>query len=154
MILPERLCIKGRSVDQLFKGADLLHREFEQCDFNPQEQTISLSAISFPDFSCNWSKYSEPKDVHYRANGSFDNGCCSFLVNTVRHESKATPVHDPLEGTHENYAHVEVRALLEVEGIDIIPAKGRKLKGSKAVKQRYRQYLVNNAIIQHFPKEL
>ena len=111
-----------------------------------ENDKIILGAISSPDLSCNWCKFSEPKDVlfTFRRNAKQNDGCYSFTVEASRYENMATPVHDPVLGDDKicpNYAHVEVRALRE--GEDVLsepPKKSRKLKPNSK-KLEYRQNL-------------
>lgn len=69
MTVPEHLHINGRTEDQSFTENDHLYRgyTFEEYDF--LEDAIKTETVKFPDFSCNWNRYSEPVDVRYRLNG-------------------------------------------------------------------------------------
>ena len=69
MTVPEHLHINGRTEDQSFTEDDQLYRSytFEEYDF--LEDLIKTETVKFPDFSCNWNRYSEPVDVRYRLNG-------------------------------------------------------------------------------------
>jgi len=83
--------------------------------------------------------------VRLRANGKVTDGAYSFTVQTARYKSLATPVHDPLKQPVENYAHTEVRELLEGESVLDEPPKNRKnkKKAGKARRLEYRQNILN-----------
>lgn len=129
-----------------FQVEDRLYRGFRKSEIGPDGK-LDTNAIKFPDFSCNWSRLSEPEDVRFREGGSPADGCYSFTVSVARYQDMANPVHDPLCGTMlENYAHVEVRALREGEGFDIEPPKGRKI-GSAMKKLAYRENIKNKMVL-------
>ena len=150
---PKHLYIKGRKKLPIKKlsANDKLFHGFDDYDINEVGQ-IKLESIRFPDFSCNWSLFSYPKDVRYRKNGNLTDGCYSFLVNTARYKKYATPVHDPIfDKKCPNYSHVEVRELRDGEDILTEPPKGRSKKKSKLAKSQrleYRQNLLLNSIIE------
>jgi len=105
-----------------------------------------LEIIRFPDFSCNWSRFSEARDVRLRKNGKSTDGCFSISVETSRYKCLATAVHDPIsEHNYENYAHVEIRELTKDEDVYTEPPKGRKLKSQTHKNRRleYRQNILN-----------
>lgn len=148
---PNHLKIQGRKKlpSQEFKDQEKLYHGFtktDKDDFN----LIRLETIRFPDFSCNWDRFSNPEDIHYRLNGKKTDGCYSFTVLTSRFKSFATPVHDPIEEPDfSNYSHVEVRELFEDESILIEPPKNRKKKKSRKSKRlEYRQNMLNNLLIE------
>jgi hypothetical protein len=135
-----------------FKSSDKLFHGCEKSDINENlpEPKPKLETIRFPDFSCNWDRFSSKEDIWFRKNGKPTDGCYSFTVETSRFENIATPVHDPLkEDDYENYAHVEVREIYADKGENIYfePPKGRKIKSKKRkdLRQKYRQNIVNNS---------
>ncbi|KJR42779.1 hypothetical protein MCHI_001314 [Candidatus Magnetoovum chiemensis] len=134
-----------------YSNDDKLYRGYRFDDVNDTADTIELNAISFPDFSCNWSRFSQPEDIKEREGGLRTDGCFSFTVETARYKEMATPCHDPL---HENYSHTEVRQLKKDEKITHEPPKGRKLKNnnwSKANRMEYRQHIINSMTIEFKP---
>jgi hypothetical protein len=148
---PPNLRINGRRklANTAFQDDNKLYHAFDENDID--EGGIRLETIRFPDFSCNWCKFSTPQDVRYRMNGKTTDGCYSFAVVASRYKNIATPVHDPLEDKkHPNYAHTEVRELLEGEDILFEPPKNRKGKSKKSKSNRleYRQNLLNNITIE------
>lgn len=150
MNVPGHLKINHREQDQNFNENDKLYRGFELIEYDSDEATINASAVKFPDFSCNWSRYSCAKDIKYRLNAESTDGCYSFTVADSKFNNAAKPVHDPIDDiNYPNYAHVEVRATRETDDINSIPPKNRKL--SKGKKLQYRQHLSNNAFIEFMP---
>jgi len=148
MTVPEHLHINGRTEDQSFTEDDHLYRgyTFEEYDF--LEDLIKTETVKFPDFSCNWNRYSEPVDVRYRLNGRKTDGCYSFNVTTARYKKIATPVHDPIDHPeYPNYSHTEIRVCRETDPPNFVPPKNRKLK-SKSKKLAYRENMVNNLSIE------
>ena len=146
---PEHLRIQGRNrlSTKDFRPFGRLFRCFEKEDLD-DFGCIKVETIKFPDFSCNWDRYSKPEDIRYRLNGRKSDGCYSITVDISRYRKIATPVHDPIyDPPYENYAHVEVRVLKENEDIYSEPEKGRKLY-SKRKKLEYRQNIVNSSIIE------
>ncbi len=143
---PSRLKINGRkklSNDEI-KDEEKLYHGFNKNDLDDNDN-LSVATIGFPDFSCNWSKFSEPEDIRYRENGSKTDGCYSILVKISRYKSYATPVHDPLAQPLENYSHIEVRELYDGESVYFEPPKNRKKKKSgKSRRLKYRQNILNN----------
>jgi len=107
---------------------------------------IKIETIRFPDFSCNWARFSQPSDVRFRENGRPDEGAYAFAIVTARYNCIATAVHDPLRVPKENYSHVEVRELIEGESVHDEPPRNRKPKSKKSKKRRleYRQNLLNS----------
>lgn len=131
-----------------FSTDDKLYRGFNISDLVPDTDRLEVNSINFPDFSCNWSRFSEPTDIRKRENAEITDGCYSFTVEITRYKEMATPCHDPVE---DNYAHVEVRQLKENESVYFEPPKGRKLKSntwSKSKRLEYRQNIINNLIIE------
>ncbi|MCP4041467.1 MAG: hypothetical protein GY731_05840 [Gammaproteobacteria bacterium] len=152
MTVPEHLHILGRQADRDFAGEDRLFRGFTREEYNDLEVTVHLSAIRFPDFSCNWDRYSLPEDIKYRRNGRDSDGCYSFTVEVTKYKEAATPVHDPIDDREfPNYAHVEVRALRETDPAGQAPPRKRKL--SRGKKLEYRQNLANRAHVEFLPAE-
>lgn len=143
---PRHLKINGRKKlsNSEIKDEEKLFHGFNKNDLDDNND-ISVETIRFPDFSCNWSRFSEPKDVKYRENGSKKDGCYSILVRISRYKSYATPVHDPLTQPLENYSHIEVRELYDGESVYFEPTKNRKKKKSgKDRRLEYRQNILNN----------
>lgn len=146
---PEHLLINNRKPlsPRDFHPFDKLFRGFDKDDID-EIGNIVAERIKFPDFSCNWERFSKPEDVRFRIYGRMTDGCYSFTVGTSRYKNIATPVHDPICDTeYENYSHIEVRVLRNNENIYFEPPKKRKLK-SKSRKLEYRQNIVNNLTIE------
>jgi len=124
--------------DSLFVGCD-------DEDFVNGE--LRIENIRFPDFSCNWSRFSIPHDVRFRPNAKATDGCYSFTVATARFHSYANPVHDPIQDPdYENYSHVEIREVFEGEDPLSEPPKKRK-KDNRLYRDRrllYRQNIQNS----------
>ncbi len=153
---PDCLRIKGRKklLNNEFNEADKLFHAFDNEDLD-ELYNIRIETIRFPDFSCNWSKFSKPEHIRHRRNGNIKDGCYSFTVKTSRYKKLATPVHDPLnDKDYPNYAHAEVRELLEGEDIFYEPPKGRKKdsKRAKSIRREYRQNISNNLNVELEPK--
>jgi hypothetical protein len=137
---PRRLRIRGRAV--------LPCSAFGVEDLDDLDN-IKIETIRFPDFSCNWSRFSIAADVRLRENCRSTDGAYAFTVETARYKSLATPVHDPLGRPVENYAHVEVRELQEGESVLEAPPKNRtKKKFGKSRRLEYRQNLLNRLCIE------
>jgi len=130
-----------------FNADEKLYRGFNKKDLNEDTFLIQINSISFPDFSCNWSRFSTPDKIRERENGRPTDGCYSFTVEVSRYKKMATPCHDPDEN---NYSHTEVRLLKPDEDIFFEPPKKRKLKSrwAKNNKLEYRQNIVENLIIE------
>lgn len=131
-----------------FLTDDKLYRGFNRSDLVPDTDTLEVNSIGFPDFSCNWNRFSEPTDIRKRENAELTDGCYSFNVEIARYKNMATPCHDPIE---DNYAHVEVRQLKEDESIYFEPPKERKLKSNnwcKSKRLEYRKNIINNLSIE------
>jgi hypothetical protein len=131
-----------------FQLHEKLFRAFRKSDLNDGIDTIEANAISFPDFSCNWNRFSQSADIRNREKGKMTDGCFSFTVETAQFNKMATPCHDPLP---QNYSHTEIRQLTQDEPIFFEPPKGRKLDShnwSKTKRQQYRQNIINNLIIE------
>jgi hypothetical protein len=148
---PEALKINNR--DKLptskFKENDKLYHAFSREDLS-EDGVIEGNSIRFPDFSCNWGRFSEPVYIRFRKNGNMTDGCYSFTVQTSRYKRIATPVHDAIDDEFfPNYSHVEVRELYEGEDILFEPPKNRKKKkSSKGRRLEYRKNLLNNVEIE------
>ena len=133
-----------RSEERLFVG-------YRKSDINEGANKIEPNFFRFPDFSCNWERFSKAEDVRLRENGLQTDGSISFLVKTAQFEKMATPCHDP---TPKIYAHSEIRQLTDSEPLTFEPPRNRKLKSnnwSKSKRQEYRQHLVNNHEIEIEP---
>lgn len=147
---PPELHIAGRKKLHTsdFRDEESLYRGFSREDLD-DAGLIKLDSIRFPDFSCNWSRFSRPFHIRYRQNGDMNDGCYSFPVRAARYKNLANVVHDPLDDIdYPNYAHVEVRRLLDGDTTDFEPPKNRKWKGAKSLKLEYRQNIVNNHSIE------
>jgi hypothetical protein len=129
-----------------FLAEDKLYRGFRKNELDSMSK-IQTDAIKFPNFSCNWGRFSKPEDIRERAGGRPTDGCFSFTVETSRYQNIATTCHDPLDN---NYSHTEVRQLLPNEDVFIEPPKARTLKQGWARHKRleFRQNLVNNLTIE------
>jgi hypothetical protein len=133
-----------------YKSNERLYRGITKTDLEPDGR-IRRKSIRFPDFSCNWSRFSRPIDVRKRKNSSPNEGCYSFTVETARYKKMAAPCHDPEPSM---YCHTEVRQLTEKEDIHTEPPKGRKLKSfawSPTRKNEYREYLAMHTDIEIYP---
>ncbi len=149
---PDCLRIKGRKKlpTSEFLDNENLYHSYATDDLDDLER-IKLETIRFPDFSCNWSRFSNPEHVRYRENGKMTDGCYSFTVEISRYKKIATPVHDPIDDKkYPNYAHVEIRELLPNEDILFEPPKNRysRAKTRKSLRLEYRQNLLNNIRIE------
>ena len=134
-----------------YLATDRLYRSFRLSELNEGLNTLEFNAISFPDYSCNWNRFSEARDILNREKGLPTDGCFSFSVEVAQFESMATPCHDPLP---ENYAHTEVRQLMEHEPLSFEPPQKRKLEShnwNKTRRRKYRQNIVNNLTVEFEP---
>lgn len=134
-----------------YSAADRLYRSYRLSELNSDMNTLELNAISFPDYSCNWNRFSQPEDVIRRVGALSTDGCFSFSVETARYGNMATPCHDPIP---KNYSHTEVRQLKENEPLNFEPPKRRKLSShnwSKTKRRNYRQNIINNMTIEFEP---
>jgi hypothetical protein len=121
---------------------------YRRSDINDGTNAIELNFFRFPDFSCQWERFSDPKDVRLRKNGQLTDGCISFQVWHSQYRKMATPCHDP---SPEIYAHTEIRQLKDSESLTFEPPKNRKLEShnwSKTQRREYRQHLVNNHLVE------
>ncbi len=146
---PQNLLIRGRAKlpTSSFQNQEKLYRSYDKDDLDENEK-IKLETIKFPDLSCNWNRFSIPKDILFRRNAKKTDGCYSFMVLTSRYKKMATPVHEPInEKKFPNYAHVEVRALRANEDVHVEPPKKRKIY-SKSKKLEYRQNLLTSLHIE------
>ncbi|MDH5682154.1 MAG: hypothetical protein OEZ36_11240 [Spirochaetota bacterium] len=144
MQYPDDLKINNRVKlsNKNFKSCEKLYHGFDENDKDGDK--IKFESIRFPDFSCNWSRFSKPYHVKFRENGKQTDGCYSFTVKTARYKNIATPVHDPITKImYENYSHIEIRLLENNEDIFHEPQKGRKPKKSNTAKEKRREYRMN-----------
>lgn len=133
-----------------YAESDRLYRGYQQAEIDEETGKLEANAIRFPDFSCNWSRFSSPSDVLRRENSLPGDGCYSFSVLQARYKSMGTGCHDPLP---KNYSHTEVRQLKPDENVFVEPPKNRKLEKakdgwSKSSKLEYRQNIVFNLEIE------
>lgn len=140
-----------------FSPSDKLFRGFKTSELDEHGE-LDADTLRLPDLSCNWDRFSLPDDIRYRMPGCDADGCYSITVATVRYNSFANVVHDPICGKApnrvENYAHVEVRELRDEEGFDTVPPKGRKKRSGKAHKLlrfKWRTNIVNNLVREFEP---
>ena len=127
-----------------------LFRGYRRSEVNEETGTLEANSIRFPDFSCNWSRFSTPPEVLHRENSRPGDGCYSFSVLQARYKSMGTGCHDPLP---KNYSHTEVRQLKPDEDVFTEPPKGRKLDKAKdgwlkSARLEYRQNIVFNMTIE------
>lgn len=132
-----------------FELDDRLFHAFKSADLDENNQ-IEVNVIRFPDFSCNWDKFSNAESVRHRTNGSATDGCFSIKVRHARFNNMATACHDPLKDEN-NYSHVEIRQLSKEENVFFEAPKNRKLEKesqgwSKRQRLEYRQHLVFNLV--------
>jgi hypothetical protein len=140
----------GESLPRIYNPSDFvlserLFRGFRKDNLD-ESGKILANSIRFPDFSCNWERFSVPEDVKRRNNGLETDGCYAFTVEVSRYKDMATPCHDP-NPTNDpnNYAHVEVRQLGNGESVFKAPAQGRTKKlWPNSKKIEYRQNIVYN----------
>jgi hypothetical protein len=140
---PVNLLINGRPKlsNDYFDDNHKLYHSYKKDDLDDNGK-IKEETIRFPDFSCNWSLFSKPKDILFRENGHKADGCYSITVLVSRFNKIATPVHDPInKDDFQNYAHVEVRLLKKDEDTHFEPPKNRKINGEfyKSLKREYRR---------------
>lgn len=134
-----------------YSVTDRLYRSYRLSELNEGMGTLELNAISLPDYSCNWSRFSKPEEVIERIGARPTDGCFSFSVETAQYENMATPCHDPIP---ENYSHTEVRQLKEDEPLSFEPPKKRKLSShnwNRTKRRNYRQNIVNNMTVEFEP---
>jgi hypothetical protein len=152
----KRLRIRGRAKLPVsaFLIAEKLYHGFAEDDIDPDTEKPKIASIRFPDFSCNWARFSEPEDVRVRPNAERTDGCYSITVEVARYQKFANPVHHPIvDHAYENYAHVEVRELRPDEDFTFEPPRNRrKIKSAitNHMRLEYRQNLVNQLVIE-FP---
>ena len=126
-----------------FRPDDLLYRDFAVDELD-DDGNLDVNTLRIPDMSCNWGRFSKPRDILYRPRGSLTNGCYSLTVATVRFKVFATACHDPICGERpQNYSHIEVRELYEGESVTSEPEKGRK-KRRKALRGEWKTNIINN----------
>ncbi|SRR5713101_6373645 len=149
----DRLKIRGRPKlgPRDFALEDKLYVAFDADDTDPVGDDLIVESIRFPDFSSNWSRFSNPADVRLRPNGRSDDGCYSLTVRMARYKELATTVHDPVsDEAYQNYAHVEIRELQPGESVYSEPPRNRKSssRGRKNLRLEYRQNIINHHIIE------
>lgn len=140
-----------------FSLKDKLYHGFKKSDLDQNTDNLEANSIRFPDFSCNWDRFSKPDTVKFRENGSPSDGCFSFTVEQSRYKEMATACHDPLK-KEKNYSHIEVRQLKLDELVTFEPPKKRKLKKqvdgwSPSQRLEYRQNIVFNLVREIEPEE-
>lgn len=131
-----------------YKPKDKLFRGFNESDLISDTGKLEINSISFPDFSCNWNRFSVAEDIRKRENAFPTDGCYTFSVEVSQFQNMATPCHDPVI---DNYSHTEIRQLKPDESIDFEPPKYRKLKSfnwCQTKKTMYRQNIINNIAIE------
>jgi hypothetical protein len=110
------------------------------------EGLVRSEALRLPDFSCNWSRFSLPDDVRFRANGRLTDGCASITIADAEHEQIMKTVHDPIcSETPENYSHIEIRQRPPTLELNQEPPRGYKpkSKGEKAKRSAWRRHIRN-----------
>ena len=133
-----------------FQPLESIFHGFRLSDLEQQSEEIMANSIRFPDFSCNWERFSKPQNVKKRTGGRKTDGCYAFTIETARYKNMETTCHDPYpESDPRNYSHIEVRQLLPTESIYEEPPKGRKLKKqiegwSLSQRLEYRQNIAYN----------
>jgi len=138
---PERMYKDDRPIDQFFDKEELL---YNRClSDHIRGNSLLPSAIKFPDWSVNRSKYSDPEDVLFPK--FFDWGIAQFTVGDVP-DSLTSPGeiiynfkvdHDPVE---DNYAHSEIRTYKE-------EIHKKDLDVNNTVKKKFRQILAEKTIV-------
>jgi len=132
-----------------YSANEKLYRGYCRADLDEATNSLQVNAITFPDFSCNWSRFSTPEKIRERENGKLTDGCYAFTVEVSRYKDMATTCHDPI--ISQNYSHTEVRQLTFTETIDFEPPKGRKLTSgnwSRSKRLEYRQNIINLLIVE------
>jgi len=149
---PQRLICWNRKKQPSgsFKDPDKLFHGFSKPDLD-ENYKLRLETIRFPDFSCNWDRFSIMSDVRLRSKGNLSDGCFSINVSQYRFQNTATPVHEPIcfdkdKGQPPNFSHVEVRLLKDGEAIHLEPPKNRKLDSKTEKKRRleYRHFILQS----------
>jgi hypothetical protein len=143
--------LRHRFVPSDFHPLERLYRRFRIIDQPDPMSELRANSFSFPNISCNWSRFSKPKDVRKIPDSLPTDGCYSFTIEQARYEGMVNACHDPFPITNKrNYAHTELRQLKPGEGIAFEPpgdrAKLEKAKDgwSNAKKLAYRQYISLN----------
>lgn len=137
-----------------FLSDEKLYHGFRNSDLLPETGNLEVNTIRFPDFSCNWSRFSKPEDIKRRTNGLPTDGCYSFTVSVARYKEMATTCHDPNPPTDPtNYSHVEVRQLMTGEGINYEPPKNRKLNKEKQGWSPSQRFEYRQNIVFHLQRE-
>ena len=140
--------LRYRFVPPDFHPLEKLYRAFRKIDQPEPMSDLRANSFTFPNISCNWSRFSKPKDVRKRPGGLPTEGCYSFTVEQARYEGMVNTCHDPFPITdRKNYAHTELRQLMPGEGITFEPP-GNRAKLEKAgqgwppsKRLAYRQYI-------------
>ena len=114
------------------------------------EGRIDIESFENSDLSVNWSRYSIPSDVRFRANAKPSDGCISFTVADASYEKLAMTCHAPLP---DNYSHAEIRWLREGETTEPSPGRDNpKSKTMKAARLKWRTYIAKIAKIEIYPQ--
>lgn len=155
--LPERLKINNRKILSIenFEDTEKLYHGYLNNELD-ENGYLKLETLRFPDFSCNWSKFSRPYDIWYRMpNFSKDEGCWYITVAHAKFENIALPVHDPIDGktkeANENYSHTELRATRTTDRLNEEPPRNRRINNSKK-KLEYRTHIRKNCKVCLFAK--
>jgi hypothetical protein len=165
LISKKRFGVLKNNVFKIPILARLFRHKFSPIDFLPEEKLyrsyfinelpvkieprkLKASFLSFPNISCNWSRFYKPEDVIKRSGGSPKAGCLSFTVEQARYHGKIATCHDPNPPSGpKNYSHSELRQLLPSEDQFKEPPKDRaKLETekdgwSRRVRLEYRNYI-------------
>jgi hypothetical protein len=137
---PEELLINGRSPDEIFEADELLFYRAPKLD---ERGKIGSVDVICPNTSVNRGKYSKPIHTLYCRFPQFINWfVLEIRVGDVPKELQSGdgkklqffPVHDPTPPPEENYAHAEIRALLEQQP---------KKRWSALVEKQFRQILAD-----------
>lgn len=140
--------LRRKYLPEDFISREKLYHGFRKADLDEKDSRLKANSIRFPDFSCNWSRFSKSEDIRKREHGKPTDGCFSFSVENSRYKKMATPCHDPV---FRMYAHTEIRQLRLDENIFYQPPKKRKLDKlehgwSRSQRLEYRMNIVNNLV--------
>lgn len=144
-----RCWLRGKSkyTSNEIQDDDLLFRDFRKRDL--MDGVIEPASLGMPDMSCNWSRFSKPKDIRFRENADPNSGVLAIKAADARHMNFATPCHDPIceSLTTSNYSHIEIRENEPNQAGE--PAKRFKKGGKVAKKNRlaWRTHIILNATI-------
>ena len=134
----------GRPEDQVFSGSELLYRRY--LSEHVVDGKIVDACFPFPSLSVNRSKYSEPQDVLFSEDGSYDVfGVLEFRVEPILvpvPDDSGTrffffPWHVPLE---RNYSHSEVWC-------ERGEARGQKATPSRTARKKIRAIICQHASV-------